>query len=259
MDDEVIIKIAPSKTHTNGYSRIQFQFVLFGFIFLWLLCLTALIVTNQEKDSLYSVPSDVDNLIKSAAESTVTVYCEGSSGSGWAIDLGFSDSQFIDSYIVTNFHVIADCLDTGRVEFTHINSRSIETAKIYGYEGVSNDLALLQTDYALKTLPVATSRPEVGQWVMAVGSPGAWINGGGVLRGNTTFGTVTNLQGNIIVTDAAVNYGNSGGPLINSLGQVIGTNSWIELKTEADNIAYAQGTPILCEAIIDCPIELTWD
>lgn len=160
--------------------------------------------------------------------------------------------------IVTNYHVIEDCLSTKSVSFSVGISKNLHQARIFGFEGDENDVALLKTTFKIESLEAAKKRPEVGQWVIAAGSPGSWAAGDGLLHGNMTTGRVTNIIGTTVVTDAAVNYGNSGGPLVNARGQVVGTNSWIELKDEVDNIAYAQGTPILCKTIIECGSEFDW-
>ena len=210
---------------------------------------------------LYDQPTNLGDLVTKVRQATVTIYCKGSSGSGWGINLdssavGDSDSEKFE--IVTNYHVIEDCLDSKRVQFSLGESDQKLVAKIWGYDGIDSDIALLVTSTEVQPLEPTGTRPRVGQWVMAVGSPGSWATEEKLLRGNVTMGRVTNLVGTTVVTDAAINHGNSGGPLVNSIGEVIGTNSWIELKDEVDNIAYAQGTPVLCESIIKCGSDLNW-
>lgn len=212
-------------------------------------------------DVLYDQPTDLGDLVTKVRQATVTVYCKDSSGSGWGINLNSSevgDSDNDEYEIVTNYHVIEDCLDSKRVQFSLGSSDEKLVATVWGYDGKDSDIALLVTSTEVQTLEPTGTRPRVGQWVMAVGSPGSWATEEKLLRGNVTMGRVTNLVGTTVVTDAAINHGNSGGPLINSIGEVIGTNSWIELKDEVDNIAYAQGTPVLCESIIKCGSDLNW-
>lgn len=216
---------------------------------------------TASNDVLYDQPTNLGDLVTKVRQATVTVYCKDSSGSGWGIDLNsieVGDSDNNEYEIVTNYHVIEDCLDSKRVQFSLGSSDEKLVATVWGYDGKDSDIALLVTSTEVQTLEPTGTRPRVGQWVMAVGSPGSWATEEKLLRGNVTMGRVTNLVGTTVVTDAAINHGNSGGPLINSIGEVIGTNSWIELKDEVDNIAYAQGTPVLCESIIKCGSDLNW-
>jgi S1-C subfamily serine protease len=217
---------------------------------------------NTASEALYSSPSNLAELIASTRQATVTVYCAGSSGSGWGIDLNdVSDSSSDDAFpfeIVTNFHVIQDCISSKSVEFSLPDNPQKYPAKVWGWEGETVDIALLITDLRIPSLEPTKIEPKIGHWVMAVGSPGSWVTEDGLLRGNVTFGHVTNIFGTTVVTDAAVNYGNSGGPLVNAQGEVVGTNSWVELKNRSDNIAYAQGTPALCKSVIRCDSSIQW-
>jgi S1-C subfamily serine protease len=217
---------------------------------------------GTQGDDLFQTPLNLQELVIETRKATVTIYCDRSSGSGWGIDLAdFPDSTEDDEFpyeIVTNYHVIEECLDGKQVTFSIGEEDQIYQASIWGWEGDDADIALLITDTMVPTLVPTNVAPEIGQWVMAVGSPGASLTDDGLLRGNVTFGNVTNTFGTTVVTDAAVNYGNSGGPLVNALGEVVGTNTWIELKDMADNIAYAQGTPVLCLSIIQCDEAIQW-
>lgn len=216
---------------------------------------------QADSESLYNQPKNLGDLVTKVRQATVTIFCKNTSGSGWGINLDpatVGDSESEKYEIVTNYHVIEDCLDTKKVQFALGESDQKLDATVWGYDGKDSDIALLVTSAEVQPLEPTGTRPRVGQWVMAVGSPGSWATDEKLLRGNVTMGRVTNLVGTTVVTDAAINHGNSGGPLVNSIGEVIGTNSWIELKDEVDNIAYAQGTPVLCESIIKCGSNFNW-
>lgn len=160
---------------------------------------------------------------------------------GGSAGTGFVYSS--DGVIVTNNHVV-DNASSG-IQITFNSGRSLP-ATLLGRDPL-NDLAVLKVD--AKDLPVATigssEKMKVGDDVIAIGNALALEGGLSVTRGivsglNRTIDTEvqTELQG-VIQTDAAINRGNSGGPLVNSQGQVIGINTAIADPTYAQNIGFA--------------------
>ena len=134
-------------------------------------------------------------------------------------------------HIVTNYHVVEGA-DTIRVSFS--NQDTLD-ATVVGVDP-STDLAVLKVDAsarALTPLPIGDSEHvAVGDPVVAIGNPFG-------LERTVTSGIVSALQrrvtapngfaiDHVIQTDAAINHGNSGGPLFNARGEVIGVNSQIE-------------------------------
>lgn len=202
---------------------------------------------------LYQPPADLKAAIEKARASTVTVYCGNWSGSGWFLALQDNKSTNLDDAtpyeFVTNEHVIHDCVSGSPITFKTYDSDTTHSAKLYKQDA-EQDLALLMTDFELPALPLATvlDRPQIGHWMMAVGSPGGVFN----LDGSVTTGRITNIDQYVLVTDAAINHGNSGGPLLNSAGEVVGTNSWGEDQAKTDNIGYSHGNPALCVSLVEC-------
>jgi serine protease Do len=139
-------------------------------------------------------------------------------GSGFIIDPS--------GYIVTNHHVVAEA---DEVEVVLADGTSLE-ATVVGSDK-DTDLALLKVEVD-RELPATTwgdsERTRIGDWVVAIGNPFG-------LGGTVTAGIVSARQrdinagryDNFIQTDAAINKGNSGGPMFNLDGQVIGVNTAI--------------------------------
>jgi serine protease Do len=134
-----------------------------------------------------------------------------------------------DGYILTNAHVVADAA-TVTVKLT---DRREFTAKVIGVDRPS-DVALIKIDAT--GLPAVRfgdlSRIRPGQWVIAIGSPFGYENSvtAGVISGTARTLPDENYVP-FIQTDAAVNPGNSGGPLFNLDGEVIGINAQIFSRT----------------------------
>ena len=140
---------------------------------------------------------------------------------------GFGSGFIVDSsgYVITNAHVVDGAVDI-RVG---LHDRRELKATLVGSDK-STDIAVLKVN--AKNLPVVkigdSDNIKVGEWVLAIGSPFGFEH-------TATQGIVSALSRSLpddtyvpfIQTDAAVNPGNSGGPLFNTAGDVIGVNSQI--------------------------------
>ena len=166
----------------------------------------------------------------------------GSNGQPRTREAGSLGSGFIvspDGYIVTNNHLIAGLTGTGTVDTVTVTTtdRKEYTARIVGRDETS-DLALLKIDGA--NLPFVqwgdSTKARVGDWVIAIGDPygvGSTVTAGiisAVHRGG--FGG-PGAYDRYIQTDAAINMGNSGGPMFDLEGNVIGINSALISPTGA--------------------------
>jgi serine protease Do len=134
-----------------------------------------------------------------------------------------------DGVILTNAHVVSDAEEV----VVKLTDRREFIAKVIGTDK-RTDIAVLKIDAKdLKAAVVASPTPlQVGEWVLAIGSPFGFES---TVTAGVISATRRSLPGDgsvsFIQTDAAVNPGNSGGPLINMRGEVIGINSQIFTKT----------------------------
>jgi serine protease Do len=152
----------------------------------------------------------------------------GAVGSGFVISA--------DGYIMTNNHVVEDA---DEIQVT-LNDRRVYDAKVIGLDEPS-DLALLKID--AKDVPYVefgdSDSLRVGDWVLAIGSPFGleFSAAAGIVsaKGRSMPGRSTYNYMSFIQTDVAINQGNSGGPLFNLDGDVIGINSQILSSTGGSN------------------------
>ncbi|MEO8217099.1 MAG: Do family serine endopeptidase [Acidobacteriota bacterium] len=148
-----------------------------------------------------------------------------------------------DGYILTNNHVVEGAT---KVE-VHFSSGQIATARIIGTDPAT-DIALVKVDAgeALPTVKMGDSESiRVGDWAVAIGNPFQFENTltvGVISAKGRSLGLseASNSFENFIQTDAAINFGNSGGPLLNASGEAIGINTAI--RGGAQNLGFA--TPI---------------
>lgn len=175
-----------------------------------------------------------------------------------SIGSGFLISS--DGMVVTNKHVVSD---TGaKYQIITSNDKKYTVVKIY--RDPLNDVAILKIDpnenkgSTLKPIDLGdSSNLQVGQYVIAIGTAlGEFRNtvttgvisglGRGITAGSHFEGFVEKLD-NVIQTSAAINHGNSGGPLFNSSGQVIGVNTAV--SESGQNIGFAIPINVIKESL----------
>ena len=200
--------------------------------------------SQPASETKLSIPSIYDLAYKGVVELTATGATpapfggqeqQQAQGSGWVYDS--------DGHIVTNQHVVANANSLS----VHFWNGATYPATVVGTDR-STDLAVIKVDAPsslLYPLKVGNSEAlEVGDGVVAIGSPFG-------LEGTVTSGIVSALHREMkapnnftitdsIQTDAAINHGNSGGPLLNAEGKVIGVNAQIESDSGGnDGVGFA--------------------
>jgi serine protease Do len=159
-------------------------------------------------------------------------------GSGFIID--------DEGRILTNYHVIRDA-DEITVVLGYAPDAIEYVAKVVGFDAFT-DIAIIQIDAEgeLPVVPLGDSDVmRVGDWVMAIGTPFGQLAGSvtvGVVsaKGRTDLyimGSNANLYQDFIQTDASINFGNSGGPLVNLRGEAIGINTAINASGQGIGFA----------------------
>ncbi len=175
--------------------------------------------------------SFVADVVAAVSPSVVNILCTvgGKTFGGTATGSGFVISK--DGFIVTNAHVVENSSD-GRILVTMKNNKKY-LAKVHSMDKAS-DIALVKLDTPPRDIPCVTlgssSKLRAGDFVVGIGSPMS-------LQDSASFGIVSavarhaaelgilNSRSEYIQTDAAINVGNSGGPLVNMDSEVVGINS----------------------------------
>lgn len=216
--------------------------------------------STQAKQQIISSESQLINQIaKDAGASVVSVNVLGESGYqnlfGQSIEQPSAGTGFIiskEGVVITNRHVVPE--GTTKVSVTLSDGTKLEDVSVIGRtsESDSLDVAFLKiNDRKGKDLSVAaigdSSKAQVGDKVVAIGNAlGRFQNtvtsgiisgyGRDLQAGDESGGSTETLQ-NLFQTDTAINKGNSGGPLVNTSGEVIGINT--ALASDAQNIGFS--------------------
>ena len=193
------------------------------------------IATLQRPTQRSASTDEIEELLRRLTpdEALPPGYQERRSRPRGGVGSGFIISQ--DGYLITNHHVV---YGADQITVT-LNDRRVFPAEVIGTDELS-DMALLKID-ATDLPAVAFGDSEavkVGEWVLAIGSPFGleFSAAAGIVsaKGRSVPGNQTNYV-SFIQTDVAINQGNSGGPLFNLAGEVIGINSQILSSSGGSN------------------------
>lgn len=205
-------------------------------------------IVNKSEKEVTVTDTGIADSVEKLYDAVVVVgsYKDGllaSNGTGFVYE---QDEKY--AYILTNAHVV-DGASSVKVKFTN---ETVENVELIGSDTYS-DIAVLKIDKD-KVLKVAeigdTANMRVGDTVFAIGAPlddeYSWTVTRGILSGKdrlvnvSTSNTTTNdVVMSVMQTDAAINSGNSGGPLANSNGQVIGITNMKLVSDGVEGIGFA--------------------
>ena len=180
---------------------------------------------EQQISQIKSSRGDFTDVANSAVKSIVTVRTDSTMGTGFLVNPS--------GYIATNHHILANAKQLFVMTF----DQKIIPASLIGFDA-TKDIALLKIEGEFESLELADSdNIQVGNKVIAIGNPLG-------LSFTVTEGIVSALDRvgpngmpDYIQTDVSLNPGNSGGPLINLEGEVIGINNF--KLGDAENLGFA--------------------
>ena len=213
----------------------------FLFIIIALICL-CITVYAQPVESKKTEQNGISDAVEKVENAVVTLQAGNAEGAGFVIN--------IDGNIVTNAHVVGK-LKAVKVRFA--NGESAQATVIAA--NTEKDLAVLKTDAMITTSVQLGSAAalKMGQDVAALGSPMGLKNSvskGVVSSRLRQMGTQKYLQ-----IDAALNPGNSGGPVIDTRGAVVGVSTF--MGKDAENLGFAVPSETLGEFLDDNQIQYT--
>jgi S1-C subfamily serine protease len=182
---------------------------------------------------------DVPAVAKRVSASVFTVRVTG--GLGTAFVMASSGGQ---SKLVTDFHVVADDWRAGHKQVAlHQEGRDLEGT--IGAVNEANDLAEVTVDAVLPVLARAPGSPAVGDSVLVVGAPLGLSN-------SVSTGIVSAFREGQIQFSAPISPGDSGGPVVDRTGKVIGVARSKLVADGAEGLSFATPVSLICATVVTC-------
>ena len=203
---------------------------------------------------LITVQPNVQEVITRAEASTFQVECGNSMGTAVAVKMPLPSAY--KTGLLSAAHIFDECKPNDRIRLEQ--SGQVVYGKLIRKDPVSvpadddyrNDVALI---YVRKQFPALEAAPEaaVGDWTVIVGNPWDRIN-------YATFGIISAVNHDEYETDAAVNEGNSGGPMLDRYGRILGIISYKPMHNDfnsdnpLDNYVVAEGIAAAKRLRVSC-------
>ena len=233
---------ASRKKGTQG--ALIYAIVMTGLFAVCFAILAVLLITGfcgKQPVAVVTGDASIADLVDSVKDSVVTVEVTTEKGSGFGSGFVYTD----DGFIITNYHVIDDAKS---IRVVCADGRELPARLIDGDE--LSDVAVIKVDnLGLPKLAVGNSDDlRVGEYVIAIGTPVDTEYAGSV-----TLGIISGLKRTVrvyessglleksmemIQTDTSLNPGNSGGPLFNMSGEVVGINTMKHVSSSSGDINY---------------------
>jgi S1-C subfamily serine protease len=207
--------------------------------------------TDPARDG-YVAPRSISDLVDKTQASTVTVFCAPTQkgfgqGTGWAIDLPNSVEKEFPTTLITNHHVIKKCIGLeGTLTVALLYEKEVKARVVKWDE--KNDLAVLAADLNMPTLGLSEYEPWPGYWTMALGSADGF-------EGSVAFGTVLNATNDQLLLTNNISHGNSGGPVVDNEGNVVGVVTWGSTTEQYNG---AKSLNAFCANILKCDGKFYW-
>jgi putative serine protease PepD len=189
------------------------------------------------EDRLATVP-DVAALAKDIRPSVFTIEAGGLLGTGFVARTADGSST-----LITNFHVVAEVWDSGGRTVSVVQKDRTYSGRIVEVNR-ADDLAAIRVDRVLPAIDLRRRLPVVGTAVLVFGSPEG-------LEGTVTTGIVSAIRDGYIQFSAPVSPGNSGGPVVDSLGRVIGVTESKIVEQGAEGLSFAIPSDRVC-TVVSC-------
>jgi putative serine protease PepD len=174
-----------------------------------------------------------------------TIATQNVLGSGWVVKSDAGSSTFI-----TNYHVIADAVESGSNAVKVFQDQGAQLDGTVGQYDAAADLALVSVPGQLPSLGLSSVTPLPGAPVLVIGSPLG-------LGGSVTTGSISAIRDidgiKYIQFSAPISPGNSGGPLVNGAGKVIGVTVAKVIGGGAEGIGLAIPVSQVCDRLKFCP------
>ncbi len=254
----MVLRILSSMSQTEPNKFVTYlaivaaPFALGAFFIAW--APSAQYASEDPRGDGYVPPRSIEKLVDRTQSSTVTIWCEpanGKAGQGtaWAIDLETSVSEKYPTTLITNHHVIENCINVEHDLYIALPFEDPVPAVITKWDE-ANDIAVIASTLDLPTLDLSESVPWPGYWVMALGSADGY-------EGSVSFGNVINSNTSELLISNNLSHGSSGGPLIDNEGNVVGVTSW---GIDAEQYNGAKSLDAFCALILQCEYDngKTW-